>query len=232
MKDYRELQYGILFDYNGVIADDELVHEIAFGQTLKSMGLELTANTYQNCCLGRTDADGFRELSELFGAPLRQMSISDLVEQKGKHYQHLVADIDIFYPGVIDTIEILAKHFRLAIVTSSQRADIDAALQSTSIPRLVEFILTAEDVTHGKPNPQGYLIGANRLSLPLNRIAVVEDSASGVAAAVAAGLCCIAVKQTTEVERLHHADIIVDNTTDITPKMVKGLFVGLENIND
>lgn len=225
MKDVTGWNAGLLLDYNGVIVDDESVHESAFCETLAKFGLDLTPELYRRCCLGRTDADGFRELAASLGGMLEQKSIPELVELKGYHYRQLVAGAEIFYPGIMQTLKDLSQHFALAIVTSSQRVDVLAAIEGTIIPKLIAFVLAAEDVKRGKPDPEGYLLGATRLGFPREHIVVVEDSASGVSAAVAAGLRCIAVKHTTDASLLSKAHMIIEKTTDITPDLVKRILV-------
>ncbi|OEU67931.1 MAG: hypothetical protein BA863_18230 [Desulfovibrio sp. S3730MH75] len=221
MSRFKNSESALLFDYNGVIVDDEAIHEEAFRATLKKMNLSLTDDMYRDYCLGRTDADGFRALAETNLGAFKGVSIQKLVDDKGNQYRRLIKDRKVFYPGIVQTLEELSHHFKIAIVTSSHRADVAAAINNTIIPTLIQFILTAEDVINGKPDPEGYLLGAKRLGISRDCIVVVEDSMSGVLAAISAGIRCIAVKQTTSDEYLSIANMILGKTTDITTKIIE-----------
>ena len=79
------------------------------------------------------------------------------------------------------------------LATSSRRKFVDVILESVSWRRSLAFTLTGDDVTRGKPDPQMYLLSAQQLSIDPSRMLVLEDSANGCAAAVAAGAYTVAV---------------------------------------
>ena len=214
---------GVLFDYNGVLVDDEAIHQMAFAATLRQYSIHLTDRLYARCCLGRTDVDGLRYLTREFQSELSDIPMNTLVAIKGSHYQRLVGTTDIFYPGATDTVRTLARYCRVAVVTSSSRKEVRVSVERASIAKLLDFIVAAEDVTRGKPDPEAYLVASRKLRLPTSHIVAVEDSPSGVEAAKSAGLRCIAVLHTTDAKQLAAADAIVDRVTDVQVTLIKSI---------
>ena len=96
---------GILFDYNGVIVDDEPLHELAFKEVLAGFGAQLTSQQYNTYCQGRTDSDGFLELKAQFPTELSSSPLEELVVKKQEAYQRLLPNHDILYPGVISILK-------------------------------------------------------------------------------------------------------------------------------
>jgi pseudouridine 5'-phosphatase len=97
-------------------------------------------------------------------------------------------------PGLYELLENLERAaIRKAVATSGTRRYADNVLTRLGIKDRFEFILTAEDITRGKPDPEVYLLAATRLSIAPTAMMVLEDSANGVRAAVAAGAFTVAV---------------------------------------
>lgn len=94
--------------------------------------------------------------------------------------------------GAAETVRALAaRGLRQVAVSNSSRAVVDANIAALGIGPLLEFSISLDDVTRGKPDPEPYATAARRLGLPPARIAAVEDSAAGLASARAAGLMAI-----------------------------------------
>ena len=219
------MRYAVVFDYNGVIVDDEEVHELAFSSVLRSLGIKLTPSLYENCCVGRTDHDGFIKLRAAFVNEFNGTSIIKLVKAKEHAYESFVELKNILYPDVVDVIHQLGKSFRLAVVTSSSRDELLSVLERFDIKRSFSCLVTADDIVNGKPNPEGYLKSLELLRLPTNRVIAIEDSPSGIQAAKAAGLLCIAVQHTTSESKLVAADRIVGKIGDINTSLVTNLLL-------
>lgn len=214
---------GILFDFNGVLVDDEDIHQLAFAASLKVYGIELTDALYFDHCLGKTDKEGFLGLKKSCKSKLGRVVLGDLIEQKQAYYRKFVGSKDIFYPGVVELVQSLVKEFKLAIVTSSSRDEVRAALNVVGLIDKFQLIVTAEDVSIGKPNPEGYLKASKRIQLHNEDVVVVEDSPSGVSAAKAAGLKCIAVLHTSSAHSLRQADVIINSVSDINCVLINNV---------
>jgi len=117
------------------------------------------------------------------------------------------------YPGAKELLSALPKN-RWAIVTSGSQRVASARLNYPKLPTPDVFI-TADDVTTGKPAPEGYLIAANRLHVKPSDCVVVEDTPAVIQAAIAAGMKVIAIASTRSKDRLTYADVIVQQLADI-----------------
>ena len=197
---------AVLFDMDGVIIDSEPLHEAAFRATLATHGRELTESHYKRYFLGKTDHDG---LELYFQFMNEQVDVAKLADEKAVTYLHIASDQLEAYPGVISLIKELSAKVPLALVTGSLRIEVDTALSRLGISDCFSVIVSAGDVTTGKPNPEGYLKAAALLGVDAKDCVVVEDSASGVKAAKAAGADCIAVTNTHSVDELKDATIVV-----------------------
>lgn len=217
---FMEKSIGILFDYNGVIADDEQLHEAAFGRVLSLYDITLMSEMYRKFCFGRTDKKGFEKLQEHFPGKLADQSINALVGKKQEEYQKLLTTQDIFYPEILKVIFDLKSFAKLGIVTSSTRAELFAALENNKFISAFDVFITAEDIIKGKPNPEGYLKGVKTLGLLSDRIVAIEDSSSGVRAAKSAGIKCIAVLHTSAQEELTLADVIVEKIGNVNKRTI------------
>lgn len=214
---------AIIFDYNGVLANDEPLHFQAFKSVLKKYDVRLSQPVYDKFCLGRTDQDGFIDLKNEFQDILQDTNIADLLTQKSDTYQQLLADQNILYSGAKEIIISLANKFRLAIVTSSTLQEVTAVLKKHHLMEKFEVIVTADDISTGKPNPEGYLLAISKLHLPKSDVVIIEDAPSGIAAAKNAGVFCVAVQQTFSDETLKEADVVIPSIRSITSDFINRL---------
>jgi len=218
-------KYGILFDYNGVIVDDEHLHEKAMANVVASHGHELNSELFTEECVGLTDKAALENLQKIF-AGLNDVSIKALTQKTAQEYQKLVDNESILYKGVKNIIKELSTEFELAIVPGSLRVEVHPVLEEEDIARFFRAVITAEDIKAGKPNPEGYLRGINELKIIPENIVVIEDTPPGVQAANAAGLMCIAVLNTVTRDELKIADKIIENIEDLTTSLVQNVISG------
>lgn len=199
---------AVLFDMDGVIVNSEPLHVAAFQATLKRYGHDLSDEQYKQHFAGRTDEAGFRQYFDFIG---ETVELPVIMDEKAKVYLDLAADQLVPYPGVIEFIrELAAQKVPLALVTGSLRAEAEVTLKAFGITNLFEAIVAAEDISQSKPNPEGYLKGAKALGIPPADCIVIEDAPSGVKAASAAGMRCLAVTTTHSKEELKGATLIID----------------------
>jgi HAD superfamily hydrolase (TIGR01509 family) len=201
---------AVLFDMNGVIVNDEPLHMVAFQAVLEARGYTLAEEQYNEFFVGRTDADGFLHYFESQHAQVDDMQ--KLLEEKAEAYQRLATGKLKPFPGVIEFIKDLAinKKFPLALVTSSLRVEAETVLKTFGLTDYFAGEVTADDITDGKPNPEGYLKGAAVLNMQPAECIVIEDAPSGVKAAHAADMKCVAVLNTYIHDQLNNADLVVE----------------------
>jgi beta-phosphoglucomutase len=199
---------AILFDMDGIIVDSEPLHVAAFQIVLKDHGYDLSREQYKQHFAGRTDEAGFRHYFNFMGEPIE---VPIIMHEKAKTYLALAASQLVPYPDVIEFIQNLAKHkVRLALVTGSLRAEAEVTLKAFNLTGLFSAIIAAEDIDHSKPNPEGYLKGAKALSVEPADCIIIEDAPSGVQAAKAAGIRCVAVTNTHTAEELADATLVIE----------------------
>jgi HAD superfamily hydrolase (TIGR01509 family) len=182
---------GILFDFNGVIIDDEPQHCEALIATLAEYGYPLDRETYYRDYLGFDDRECFRFTFSRNGAAAQDSRIREAIERKNQHYQRaLRADMRLV-PGAREFVESAAlEGHQLAIVSGALRREIELVLELADLRSHFAEIVAAEDVSACKPDPEGFNRARQALGLASARCVVVEDSLPGLAAARAAGLRC------------------------------------------
>jgi beta-phosphoglucomutase len=162
---------ALLFDFDGVLADTERIHHRSWNLALEPLGIQWDWDYYQKHCIGVADA--------------LLVDSAAYVERK----QHIFQEqLERSQPFSIETMELLLElHsiYKLAVVSSSFRKDVEPPLVKFNLRNYFQTLVTAEDVQNLKPAPEPYLLGASRVTA--TRPLVIEDSDSGVAAGKAAG---------------------------------------------
>lgn len=182
---------GILFDFNGVIIDDEAQHCDALIATLAEYGYALDRDTYYRDYLGFDDRECFRFTFERTGKPWSESELHEAVARKHAAYERAIRGSMRLVPGAADFVENAALDgFQLAIVSGALRSEIELVLDLAGLRPHFAEILAAEDVGVCKPDPQGYNRAREMLDLAPRRCVVIEDSIPGLNAARAAGLRC------------------------------------------
>ncbi|MBD0776783.1 HAD family phosphatase [Maribacter sp. ANRC-HE7] len=204
----------IIFDMNGVITDDEDCHELATEGAFKEIGFEMTPEIYRKFCLGRTDVSAFKDIMGTYG--IEHVEINDLIAAKTRQYMVLVKGNLRVFDGVIDLIKRLYKSYDLALTTSSTYEEANAVIDLLRLHKYFKVVVTSKDVTKGKPDPEPYLLTADKLGVPTVECLVIEDSENGVKSAKAAGMACVAITNSEKPDQLVLADRIVSTYSEIT----------------
>ena len=209
----------IIFDMNGVITDDEEIHELATQRIFSAIGFDVTPEIYREFCLGRTDVAAFKDIFEQFG--IEGQNLEDLIELKSTQYQQLIAGNLKTYPGITKLIKDLHQKYPLALTSSSTFEEVQTVMDALNIGNLFEVLVTSRDVIHGKPHPEPYLLTAEKLNVPFNKCLVIEDSENGVKSAKSAGMKCIAISNTENPDKLGLADWIIEDYSEITDDLIQ-----------
>jgi HAD superfamily hydrolase (TIGR01509 family) len=186
---------AVLFDFNGVLVDDEPQHCLALQRVLADEGITLTREQYYASYLGFDDRTGFMEAYRRAQRTLTTELLTYLVEKKSKLYLDLVATSLRMVAGAQEFVLDAGKRFRLGIVSGALRSEIDAVLRGTKLADRFEIIVAAGDVPRCKPDPAAYVAAHRALDerqpVAVDRCVVIEDSLPGLAAARAAGMRCV-----------------------------------------
>jgi beta-phosphoglucomutase len=209
---------AILFDFNGVIIDDERQHCDALIATLGEYGVALDRETYYRDYLGFDDRECFRFSFGRLGRPADDASLAEAIDRKHAHYTRAIEGDLRLVPGAADFIEAAALDgLQLAIVSGALRREIDLVLDLARLRPHFAEIVAAEDVTACKPDPQGYDRARAALALAANRCVVIEDSLPGLAAARAAGLRCAMLSTSHAAADCAGADLVWPDFTGRVP---------------
>lgn len=199
-----------LFDFNGVLVDDELLHLDGFNAALRPAGVTVSLEDYNARYLGFDDRGAFAAMLRDHGLDHDEARVAALIAAKSVVYAELAARSLTVFDGAAALLRSAAGRGPVAIVSGALRGEIDVALRLMGADGVPRVIVAAEDVAACKPDPEGYLQGLARLSasageLDPARCVAVEDSVAGVQSARAAGLCVVAVAHTYDPGALREA---------------------------
>ena len=220
-----------LFDFNGVLVDDESVHLEAFRAVVGPLGIVIDDATYAARYLGFDDAGAFRAMLEDAGAEASEVEVARLVAAKKPVYMQMIAGALVIFEGAADIVRRRALLGPVGIVSGALRDEIEHALAVMGVRDAIAFIVSADDTTRCKPDPEGYTLALKALdeALPVgkraltrSRVIVVEDSLAGIEAAKAAGLRCAAVAHSYSAEKLRAAgaDIVVQHLAELIDELL------------
>jgi len=209
---------AILFDFNGVIIDDEPQHCDALIATLAEYGCALDREAYYREYLGFDDRECFRFSFARLGRPVDEPALAEAIERKHAHYAQALRLSLRLVPGARDFVEAAALDgYQLAIVSGALRREIELGLDLSGLRPHFAEIVAAEDVSACKPDPQGYNRAREALALAPKRCLVIEDSLPGLAAARAAGLRCAMLATSHGEDDCTSADAVWQDFTGHAP---------------
>jgi HAD superfamily hydrolase (TIGR01509 family) len=200
-----------LFDYNGVLVDDEAVHLAAFRDVLTPYGVSVSDAEYQAKYLGFDDVGAFRAILGDHSIAFDARLVAALVEAKKPLYLERATRTLVLFPGAGTLLNRLAREGAVVgIVSGALRQEIELGLRALDAVNSVAFVVSAEDTSACKPDPEGYRIGHAKLeqlagAAVARQILVIEDSIAGIEAARAASLPCLAVAHSYGKDELHRA---------------------------
>lgn len=227
---------AILFDFNGVIINDEPIQMAAYQEVLGARGVELTERDYY-ACLGMDDRSFVRvnlERAELAGDD--EESARAIIDAKSAVHRRMIADELPLFPGVTTFIKEAARHFTVGVVSMARRLEIDYVLERAGLAKYFAAVISAEDARACKPDPDCYLRGRSavnawrhergKLLLSPDDFLVIEDSPPGIRAGRGAGMRTLGITNTvTEAElRGAGADVVSANLADWNADAVRHVF--------
>ncbi len=224
---------AIIFDCDGVLVDSEPIHFSAFKKTLELRGASLTEELYKERYLALDDKGVFTRFFQDLGNPINPTELKELIDAKGNAFHELIQTEGILaYPAVPEFVMAASQRYPLAIASGARRHELETILESAGIRPYFETIISADDVEHGKPNPESYLKAVESLNASGKRssairpeeCAVIEDSREGIMSAHTAGMKCIAVATSYPTFELSHADLVVPALAALRISQVEDLF--------
>jgi HAD superfamily hydrolase (TIGR01509 family) len=220
---------AVIFDFNGIIVDDEPIHFELFRRVFREEGIVLSEKDYYARYLGYDDRGafmaGFRDNNRL----LDSASLTALIDRKAAYYQEAIRNHVAIFPGVKSLVTKLAPILPLAVASGALRHEIETILTTAGLIQHFGAIVSAEDVTQGKPEPEIFLKALDALNHRSRRekpiaagdCVVIEDSKEGVCGARRAGMKCLAVTNSYSADVLNEADAVVKSLEEVEPEFLQ-----------
>jgi beta-phosphoglucomutase len=216
---------AVLWDMDGTLVDTAELHFAAWKETSEELRRPFTRADFA-ATFGRRNP----EICEyLVGRRFSAKEVADIGDVKEERYRGAaVRQGVVLLPGVRSLLDGLhAAGFKQAIGSSAPQANVDLILQLTAIAARFEAVVSMEDTQRGKPDPQVFLVGAQKLAAEPARCVVIEDAVAGVQAARNGGMRCIAVRfvghHPEDSLRAAGADLVVRTLEEVTVPVVKRL---------
>lgn len=208
---------AVIFDFNGILVDDEPIHLELFQKVLKEEGIAVTEADYYARYLGMDDKGCFKAAFQEHGRSLNERGLAELIQRKARYYRESVKTNIRVFPGVNEFVRLAASRYSLAIASGALRSEIEMIIERIGLRKYFQVIVSSEDISEGKPNPEVFvkaLSGLNQDRSDAQRVRpsqclVIEDSKEGILGAHRAGIKCLAVTNSHPAEELAEADAVV-----------------------
>ncbi len=226
---------AVIFDFNGVLVDDEAVHFELFREVLAQESVVITDRDYHERYLGYDDRGCFAAALSDAGQVFDDERLDALIARKARRYVE-VADLGLrFFPFASETLAAIAARWPVAICSGALRSEIEYALKRLDRRGQVAAIIAAEDAHKCKPDPAGYLQSLDALQthqtmssstagklLEACECLVVEDSLAGIVSAKGAGMWAVGITHTYNAAQLRQsgADAIIHGLETFTPDWI------------
>ncbi len=210
---------GVAFDLDGLILNTEDIFHLTGTELMRRRGRVATPALF-HAMMGRRSHEAFQVMINIMEL---KDSISELAEESSEIFDRLLDRHLDLMPGLLELLDLLdERKIPRAVATSSGRNYLLGMLNRFNLLPRFDFLLSAEDVLHGKPNPEIYLTAACRLGVPPEQMLVMEDSENGVRAAVASGAYAIAVPH--DHSRHHNFEGVKAIASSLHDAVIRDLF--------
>ena len=223
---------AIIFDFNGVLVDDEHLHFELFRDVAATLGVTLTQEQYLTTYLGYDDRRCFEEVLLNSGKAATPELVDDLIARKAELYLERAATELKIFSGAAECITRLADRWPVAINSGALRPEIVLALGQMRVLDRISAIVSAEDTRYCKPDPEGYVLALDALrslhgdDLEAGHCLVLEDSLAGVQSGKSAGMWVLGVSNTYNAGELRQAgaDAVITELESFRPESIQHLF--------
>lgn len=226
---------AVLFDFNGVIINDEPIHQQLIDQILIEENLRPQPGEFRQVCLGRSDRTCLSDILTRRGRVVSETHLLQLVNRKAQAYQHQLEKLEKLplYPGLEDFIvQMRSLELKLAVVSGAIAREVELVLNRATLAEYFTVIVAGDDITTSKPEPDGYLLAVERLNqhypgfnLQASECLAIEDTPVGIQAAKRAGIPVVGVANTYPFHMLQRqASWTVDYLSDLEIDRVQQVY--------
>jgi HAD superfamily hydrolase (TIGR01509 family) len=214
---------AVIFDFNGILADDDPLHMQALHKVAVEEGIFFTEHEYLESYLPLNDRDSFQELWQKNGRTFREGELDELIRRKSVYYFSAIEQRDVLFDGAADAVRAAAARGPVAVASGAQIGEIRHILGKARLLDCFSAIVAMEDVRKGKPDPEPFSLAFRRLrdefkGLAPEECAAVEDSLGGIQSAHSAGMPCLGVAHSYPRTRLEEAKPkwVIDSISDFS----------------
>ncbi len=213
---------AVIFDMDGLLLDSELYWDEARHGYVQQQGGAWSNQDSVNV-IGHNSAQWARYIQEQFGI---QQPAAEIIQAVVARMEQLYAQELPWLPGAQDAVRLLAGRYPLAVASASHRTLIDLVLNVSGLGLFFQSVTSADEVTHGKPAPDVYLLAASRLGVAATACVAFEDSSNGILSAAASGAQVVAVPNLhfpPTAVALAQATLVLPSLAQLTLAMVEGI---------
>jgi HAD superfamily hydrolase (TIGR01509 family) len=202
----------IIFDMDGVIVDSEPRHERAFLEVFDEIGFGQTHGIDFPQYYGRSDRTLWDDFIAKHGPP---HTLEDLSERKQQRFLRMIREEQPIFENLPELVQRLSLVYKLGLASGSYHPTIEAILSLKNLRQFFPVVVSVQDVSRGKPAPDVFLRAAELLRSSPAECCVIEDSAAGVEAGVAAGMTVLGITNSLPREKLSRANYVVSSYKEI-----------------
>ena len=214
---------AVIFDFDGVLVDSELLHFEAFNHILLPLNVKMSKQQYFDKYLGLSDEELIRTVNKEQKLILSESQVKQLLAEKAVIFKTLAVSHASIIEGVPGFLKMLSDNkIPMAVCSGALKAEIELILKGAGLRDYFDAIVSAEQVKKGKPDPEGFLLALKLLNKKSKQqiqpgdCIVIEDSRWGLEAAKNAGMHPVAVTNSYSADQLKPADKIVANLGELT----------------
>lgn len=223
MNDSIRHRWAVIFDFDGVIANTEPLHHRSFQSVLEPFGLSFDWQDYLSSFVGYDDRKTFQMVFRKARKNLDARRMNELIRDKAREFLALVdSGSDLIYAGVPELVQdCLEAGSQLGICSGALLGDIRGVLKRGLLIDAFEQIVTAEDVSVGKPDPEGYCLALLRMGIMDTPTVAIEDTPAGIASAISAGVAVVAITTTHKPAALQRANLVLDSIQELSAERLR-----------
>ena len=206
---------ALLFDLDGTLADTNSVHRVTWAEALRPYDYDVTWDFYREHITGRVTTEIVADLLPDFSAEEGR----ELIESKEADFRERAGTLEPL-PGLLDFVQKgREKEMKIALVTNAPKENAFTVLRVLGLDDAFDPVILADEVRSGKPDPAPYNAALQALDVAAKEAVAFEDSASGIASSVAAGIPTVGIASTQEPEELEDlgVNLVVQDFAD--PKL-------------
>ena len=226
---------GVVFDFDGVIANSEPLHLRVYQILLAQEGVPFSASEYYERYLGLDDIGVFDALARDKGLDVAGDRMTALVARKSEIFLRLAREGDVLFDGALDCLTTVSAAVPVAIASGALRHEIEQILDAAGLRAVVPVIVAAGETPRGKPAPDPYVMAVDLMSrragrqIVPSRVVAVEDSRAGLQAARAAGIRTLGLATSYPAASLPEAERVMANISEVTLEHLDDLAASAES---